>query len=80
MTEILERFFAGQLGGLTVMLVTAALIVFFLRVLYGPKGLFRDPRWDTTHRRLRQRETERREERIKAIQEGRQDPGHFNDE
>ena len=74
MSEVMEHFFSGQLGGLTVMVVTAAVIVLFLRILYGPGGLLRDPRWDAGHRRIRQN-LKRREERIRAAQEGREAAG-----
>ncbi len=49
-------------------LITAA-VVFFLRALYGPKGRFRDPKWDESNRRIRQQEAERRERLMKELME-----------
>ena len=76
MSEFLERFFAGELGGLTLKIMVAAAIVLFLRALYGPRGLLRDARWDAGNHRVRRQEAERREARIKAVQEkGQEDAG-----
>ncbi|MBQ4325596.1 MAG: hypothetical protein IJC28_01605 [Mailhella sp.] len=61
MNELLEQIFSGTYGGIAIMLVITAAIVFFLRALYGPKGRFRDPKWDESNRRIRQQEAERRE-------------------
>lgn len=65
MSEILESLFTGTLSGVIVMVLVSAAIIFFLRGLYGPKGFFRDPRWDESNRRIRQREAEDRERRLK---------------
>ncbi len=74
MSEILESFFTGTLSGVIVMVLVSAAIIFFLRGLYGPKGFFRDPRWDESNRRIRQREAEDRERRLKEWQKkGEQD-------
>ena len=51
------------------MLVITAAIVFFLRALYGPKGRFRDPKWDESNRRIRQQEAERRERLLRKMLE-----------
>ena len=61
MNELLEQIFSGTYGGIAIMLVITAAIVFFLRALYGHKGRFRDPKWDESNRRIRQQEAERRE-------------------
>lgn len=74
MSEILESLFTGTLSGVIVMVLVSAAIIFFLRGLYGPKGFFRDPRWDESNRRIRQREAEDRERRLKEWQKkGEQD-------
>ena len=69
MNELLEQIFSGTYGGIAIMLVITAAIVFFLRALYGPKGRFRDPKWDESNRRIRQQEAERRERLLKQLQE-----------
>ena len=69
MSEILEQIFSGKYGGIAIMLVITAAIVFFLRALYGPNGRFRDPKWDESNRRIRQQEAERRERLLKAMME-----------
>ncbi len=51
------------------MVLIAAAVVFFLRALYGPKGRFRDPKWDESNRRIRQQEAERRERLMKELME-----------
>ena len=74
MSDILESLFTGTLSGVIVMVLVSAAIIFFLRGLYGPKGFFRDPRWDESNRRIRQREAEDRERRLKEWQKkGEQD-------
>ena len=74
MSEILEDLFTGTLSGVIVMVLISAAVIFFLRSLYGPKGFLRDPRWDESNRRIRQRESEDRERRLKEWQKkGEQD-------
>lgn len=69
MTEFLEQIFSGTYGGVAIMVLITAAVVFFLRALYGPKGRFRDPKWDESNRRIRQQEAEKRERLLKAMQE-----------
>ena len=69
MNELLEQIFSGTYGGIAIMLVITASIVFFLRALYGPKGRFRDPKWDESNRRIRQQEAERRERLLRKMLE-----------
>ena len=69
MNELLEQIFSGTYGGIAIMLVITAAIVFFLRALYGPKGRFRDPKWDESNRRIRQQEAERRERLLRKMLE-----------
>ena len=69
MNELLEQIFSGTYGGVAIMLLVTAAVVFFLRALYGPKGFFRDPKWDESNRRIRQQEAERRERLLKKMLE-----------
>ncbi len=69
MSEILESLFTGTLSGVIVMVLVSAAVIFFLRALYGPRGLLRDPKWDESNRRIRQKEAEERERRLKEWQE-----------
>ncbi len=69
MSEILENLFTGTLSGVIVMVLVSAAVIFFLRALYGPRGLLRDPKWDESNRRIRQKEAEERERRLKEWQE-----------
>ena len=69
MNELLEQIFSGTYGGIAIMLVITAAIVFFLRALYGPRGRFRDPKWDESNRRIRQQEAERRERLLRKMLE-----------
>ena len=75
MSEILEQIFAGKFGGTAIMLVITAAVVFFLRALYGPKGRFRDPKWDESNRRIRQQEAEKRERLLKEMLEEADEKG-----
>lgn len=68
MSEILESLFAGRFSGVIIMVLVSAAVIFFLRALYGPKGFFRDPRWDESNRRIRMQEAEDRERRLKEWQ------------
>lgn len=69
MISMLERLFSGMFGGTIIMVLVSAAVIFFLRALYGPRGFFRDPRWDESNRRIRQKEAEARERRLKELQE-----------
>lgn len=69
MTSMLERLFSGMFGGTIIMVLVSAAVIIFLRALYGPRGRFRDPKWDESNRRIRQQEAEARERRLKAMQE-----------
>lgn len=60
MSDFLESLFAGQFGGIIVMIAVTAVVVFFLRALYGPRGLLRDPRWDESNARIRKEEAEKK--------------------
>ena len=75
MNELLEQIFSGTYGGIAIMLVITAAIVFFLRALYGPKGRFRDPKWDESNRRIRQQEAERRERLLRKMLEEAEEKG-----
>lgn len=66
--NILEDLFTGTFGGVFIMVLISAAVIFFLRALYGPRGFFRDPRWDESNRRIRLREAEERERRLKEWQ------------
>lgn len=69
MSDLLERLFTGQLGGVFIMVLVSAAVIFFLRALYGPRGFFRDPKWDESNRRIRLKEAEERERRLREWQE-----------
>ena len=69
MYEMLERLFSGTFGGTIIMVLVSAAVVFFLRALYGPKGIYRDPKWDESNRRIRQQEAEHRERLLKRYQD-----------
>lgn len=69
MSEFLAQIFSGTYGGILIMVLITAAVVFFLRALYGPKGRFRDPKWDESNRRIRQQEAERRERLMKELME-----------
>jgi len=75
LNELLEQIFSGTYGGIAIMLVITAAIVFFLRALYGPKGRFRDPKWDESNRRIRQQEAERRERLLRKMLEEAEEKG-----
>ena len=66
MSAILESLFTGTFGGVIIMVLVSAAVVFFLRALYGPRGFLRDPRWDESNKRIRQQEAEEKERRLKA--------------
>ena len=69
MSEFLAQIFSGTYGGILIMALITAAVFFFLRALYGPKGRFRDPKWDESNRRIRQQEAERRERLMKELME-----------
>lgn len=69
MSDILESLFTGTFGGVFIMVLISAAVIFFLRALYGPRGLLRDPKWDESNRRIRREEAEERERRLKEWQE-----------
>ncbi len=69
MSDILESLFTGTFGGVIIMTLVSAAVIFFLRVLYGPRGVLRDPKWDESNRRIRRQEAEERERRLKEWQE-----------
>ena len=74
LSDLLESLFTGQLGGVFIMVLVSVAVIFFLRALYGPRGFFRDPKWDESNRRIRQQESEERERRLKEWQKkGEQD-------
>ena len=64
MYDILESLFTGTFGGVFIMVLVSAAVIFLLRALYGPRGFFRDPKWDEINRRIRLREAEERERRL----------------
>ena len=74
MSEILEELFTGTFGGLFIMVLVSAAVIILLRSLYGPRGIFRDPKWDESNKRIRLKEAEERERRLKEWQKrGEQD-------
>ena len=75
MSEFLAQIFSGTYGGILVMALITAAVVFFLRALYGPNGRFRDPKWDESNRRIRQQEAERRERLLKQLQDEANEEG-----
>jgi len=68
LSALLESLFTGTFGGVIIMVLVTAAVVFFLRALYGPRGFLRDPKWDESNKRIRQQEAEERERRLKAWQ------------
>ena len=69
MSAILESLFTGKFGGVLIMVLVTAFVVFILRAFFGPRGLFRDPKWDESNRRIRQKEAEKRETLLKEWQD-----------
>ena len=55
MHAFLERLFSGTFGGTAIMILVSAVIIAFLRLLYGPNGLLRDLEWDENNRRNRRK-------------------------
>ena len=47
------------------MVLVSAAVIILLRSLYGPRGVFRDPKWDESNKRIRLKEAEERERRLK---------------
>ena len=68
LAQVLESLFTGKLSGVIIMVLVSAPVIFFLRALYGPRGVFRDPKWDESNRRIRMKEAEERERRLKEWQ------------
>ena len=68
MSAMLESLFTGKFGGVLIMVLVTAFVVFILRALFGPRGLFRDPKWDESNLRIRQKEAEKREKLLKEWQ------------
>lgn len=50
-----EALFLSRAGAYIVMLGILSLIVLFLRILFGPRGLFRDPQWDVWNEEARRK-------------------------
>ena len=74
LSEILEELFTGTFGGVFIMVLVSAAVIILLRALYGPRGFFRDPKWDESNKRIRLKEAEERERRLKEWQKrGEQD-------
>ena len=69
MAQVLESLFTGRFSGVVIMVLVSAAVIFFLRALYGPRGVLRDPKWDESNRRIRMKEAEERERRLKKWQE-----------
>ncbi len=63
---MLQSFMSSRYGGYILMLAMLGLVIGLLRFLFGPGGLFRDPRWDESNRRLRAEEEEERKARREA--------------
>ena len=55
MYAILEELFTGTFGGVFIMVLVSAAVIILLRSLYGPRGVFRDPKWDESNKRIRPR-------------------------
>lgn len=82
MGGFIETIFTGKFSGTVTMVMISAAIVFLLRALYGPKGIWRDPKWDAGDRRRPSRRAEERERLLeeRTTEEGRQDDGERSDE
>lgn len=66
---MLESLFTSRWGGYVVMLLILGGITWLLRFLFGPKGMFRDPQWDTNNTEIRREEAKKREAKIRAWHE-----------
>lgn len=76
MVQVLESLFTGKFGGVAVMLLISGAVIFFLRALYGPRGMFRDPMWNKSNQCFRMHETEERELNLKDyLKKGESDNG-----
>ena len=62
---MMEKLLLGPYGTSIVMLALLGGIVLLLRVLFGPRGLFRDPHWDKRNGEIRAEEAAARERRRK---------------
>lgn len=60
----MEDFFTSRFGAYSMMLTLCLGLVLFLRFLFGPKGLFRDPKWDESNARIRQEEETAKKARL----------------
>lgn len=56
--ENLGAFFATRWGQYAMIITFFGLVITFLRVLYGPKGFFRDPEWDRWNEEALRKEEE----------------------
>jgi len=56
--EGLSAFFNTKWGQYTLILVFFSLIIGYLRVLFGPRGMFREKRWDEMNEEFRRKEAE----------------------
>ena len=59
--RMIEDIMNSRWGGYIVMAVLMGAIALLLRVLYGPRGLFRDPKWDEENQRIRSEEKLKRQ-------------------
>lgn len=62
---MIETLFTSRWGGYVLMLFILGGITLVLRMLFGPKGVFRDPKWDRSNEVMRKEEAEAREARIR---------------
>lgn len=73
--QMLENLFLSRWGGPLVMFLILGAVALLLRGLFGPRGLFRDPRWDESNRRIRAEEEAARNARQQAWREKNGIPG-----
>lgn len=61
-----ESLFLSRWGSYIVMVTIFGIIVLVLRILFGPRGVFRDPSWDRRNQEIRAEEAAAREARLSA--------------
>ncbi|GFM37545.1 hypothetical protein [Desulfovibrio psychrotolerans] len=77
--EKLATFFHTKWGQYFLIFIFFSFIILYLRTLFGPRGLFRDKRWDELNEEMRQKEALLREEHLaREIQLGQQGVGAYD--
>ena len=77
--ERLATFFHTKWGQYFLIFIFFSFIILYLRTLFGPRGLFRDKRWDELNEEMRQKEALLREEHLaREIQLGQQGVGAYD--